>query len=258
MKIKWSILSTLILLYSISINASDIIFDNNDIYSYINSNHGKSVYISDIVSSNQTVLRIIETGSDIIVPFSSFYKSYSKHCTLIENNINLYAVDRTVPFSLILCKDQFLMGDFTLCDREYLGNSFMIISGSDEMLTLLKQYADSLKQNAVQVNDIGSVDRQQIHSEPAQFVNKMITLRGTIDNIREISGSQMFLLNMQDTVNPVTIVIFNDIAESIIASGINPQYFLNREISVKGVLIDHPRYGYEIILNSPDNIAIID
>ncbi|MFO8061412.1 MAG: hypothetical protein R6U31_00630 [bacterium] len=247
-----------IILTALSIPASEVIFDSDGIYSLITSPYTNAVYISPIISSQTAADNIIDNNSTLIVPVSSFQKSYSRHCSIIEAGCSVYALDDSLPFSVIISPGQVLLGSFELSDRKYLGNCFLFHSDESDVINSFLVIADSLKSRAMPVKDLGSVAREDVHSAPGQFVNKMITLRGTIDNIREISGSQMFLLNMQDPVNPVTIVIFNDIAENIIASGINPQYFLNREISVKGVFIDHPRYGYEIILNSPDNIAIID
>ena len=248
----------IVILIALSIHSSEVLFDSDGIYSLITARYTNAFYISPVVSSQIVANNIIDNNSTLIVPLSSFQKSYSRHCSIIEAGCSVYALEDSLPFSVIISPGQVLLGSFELSDKKYIRNCFLLHSENRDMISSFSIIADSLQTRAMAVEDLGAVRRKDIHRTPGKFVNSMITLRGTVDNIREISGSQMFLLNMQDPVNPVTIVIFNDIAESIIASGINPQYFLNSEISVKGVFIDHPRYGYEIILNSPDNIAITD
>lgn len=255
---KKSAVLAVIVLAILSVHSSEVIFDSDRIYSLITGQYSYAVYISPMISSQRVVDKIIDNNSTVVVPVSSFQKSYSLHCSMIDAGCSVYALEDSVPFSMILSPNELLLGSFELSDRKYIESCFLFHSQNSDVINSFTMIADSLQSRAVPVKDLGSVRRNKIHSAPGQFVNKMITLSGSIDNIREISGSNMFLLNMQDPVNPITIVIFNEIAEGIIASGINPQYFLNRNISVKGVFIDHPRYGYEIILNAPGNIAIID
>lgn len=102
---------------------------------------------------------------------------------------------------------------------------FPVISASD---------IDSLKENA----------------------KKVVKVCGTVYSIYHSEGSNTYFLHFGPGGSFFTAVIFSTAAEKFLQLGFDPSSYRGKEVELLGRVIDHPKYGLEMILEDPSQIRL--
>ncbi|HID95936.1 MAG TPA: phospholipase D family protein [Candidatus Latescibacteria bacterium] len=87
-----------------------------------------------------------------------------------------------------------------------------------------------------------------------RYVGKEVIIRGKVYDVYHSKKSNTFFLHFDKTRPCFTAVIFSSGAERFKTSGVTPEEYAGKEVEVAGRLVDHPRYGLEIILEDPTQI----
>ncbi len=87
---------------------------------------------------------------------------------------------------------------------------------------------------------------------------RVLIVKGRVYRVYHSRRSDTYFLNFGPTKESFTCVIFKRVAREFLRKGINPLSFNNKFVKIKGRVIDHPKYGLEIILESPDRIEVIE
>lgn len=87
---------------------------------------------------------------------------------------------------------------------------------------------------------------------------KEVIVKGRVYRVYHSRRSDTYFLDFGPTRESFTCVIFKRVAKRFLKEGINPLSFNNKFVKIRGKVIDHPKYGLEIILESSDEIEVIE
>lgn len=89
-----------------------------------------------------------------------------------------------------------------------------------------------------------------------QNAGKEAIVRGKVYRTYHSKRSDTYFLDFGETRDCFTAVIFRSVAKEFRALGVDPLSFKGKVVEVRGVVADHPKYGLQVILESPDQIRI--
>ncbi len=83
---------------------------------------------------------------------------------------------------------------------------------------------------------------------------KWRVVRGVVETVGYSKRSDTYFLNFGERGRCFTVVIFKKVVNRFRKLGIDIKKYEGKLVEVEGKIIDHPKYGLEIILDSPENI----
>ncbi|GIX49219.1 MAG: hypothetical protein KatS3mg131_3430 [Candidatus Tectimicrobiota bacterium] len=83
-------------------------------------------------------------------------------------------------------------------------------------------------------------------------------VRGRIFRVGYSARSNTYFLNFGPAREDFTAVIFASAVPAFTAAGIDPRTYEGKTVEVRGRLRDHPRYGLEMALETPDQIRLLE
>ena len=83
-------------------------------------------------------------------------------------------------------------------------------------------------------------------------------IRGRVFRVSHSAKSNTFFLNFGPSREALTAVIFASAAELFEKKKLPPKNFEGRDVELIGAIKDHPQYGLEIVLETPEQIKIVD
>lgn len=86
---------------------------------------------------------------------------------------------------------------------------------------------------------------------------KWSRVRGVVENVGYSARSNTYFLNFGPRGKSFTVVIFDRVVKEFEKRRKNIENFEEKLVEVEGKIIDHPKYGLEILLRSPEDITIV-
>ena len=83
-------------------------------------------------------------------------------------------------------------------------------------------------------------------------------IRGRIFRVGHAPKSNTYFLNFGPSREALTAVIFASAVATFDQKKVAPKKFEGQEVEIMGIVKDHPQYGLEVILESPEQIRIIN
>ncbi len=83
---------------------------------------------------------------------------------------------------------------------------------------------------------------------------KWCIVKGRVESVGYSRRSNTYFLNFGKRGECFTVVIFSRVVNRFKKYGIDIDNFEGKIVEVEGKVIDHPKYGLEILLDSPENI----
>ena len=83
-----------------------------------------------------------------------------------------------------------------------------------------------------------------------------VVVRGEVYDVYRSERTDTYFLHFGPERPCFTAVIFRSAAKEFLAEGVNPMDYRGKVVQVTGELVDHPKYGLEIILESPAQIEV--
>lgn len=247
----------LAVILSLSLTSADNTSLEAEVSDFIESNSNEIIIYSHCISSEKIVHTINSCSAEdsivIIVDNTSLDYSYSLHNELSER-IPLYInCNASLGMSLLMGSNNMIMGNFSLSPDRYNKNTYIMFNDNPSLMNDMQAFLDSLLKHAYMYRGItDTLNANTILKAREQYDKHYVCIRGIVTEIRKSSKSNTYFLKMDNT--EFTIVIFADIYKKMKEHSITPMYFLNREVIVKGTFLNHPQYGPEILLSTPDNL----
>ena len=82
-------------------------------------------------------------------------------------------------------------------------------------------------------------------------------VQGVVHDVYFSARSETYFVNFGPDRSSFTGVIFKSAVKKFTEKGINPKAFEKRNVEVYGKIIDHPKYGLEIIIEDPVQVKFI-
>ncbi|MSP41292.1 MAG: hypothetical protein EXR70_22625 [Deltaproteobacteria bacterium] len=89
------------------------------------------------------------------------------------------------------------------------------------------------------------------------LAGRQARVRGRIFRVGHSAKSNTYFLNFGPTREALTAVIFPSSVELFEKNKLAPKNYENKEVELTGQIKDHPQYGLEMILESPQQIKIL-
>jgi hypothetical protein len=83
-------------------------------------------------------------------------------------------------------------------------------------------------------------------------------IRGRVFRVGLSEKSNTYFLDFGPSRDSFTAVIFASAVDLFEKKNLPPKKFEGKEIEISGEIKDHPQYGLEMILESPDQVKVID
>ena len=101
------------------------------------------------------------------------------------------------------------------------------------------------------VVDVMEVERLQ------ELAGVLARVRGRIHRVGHSSRSNTYFLDFGPSRSAFTAVIFSSAVEAFLRGNAHPDQFQGREVEITGRIKDDPKYGLEMILESPAQIEVL-
>ena len=95
-------------------------------------------------------------------------------------------------------------------------------------------------------------------SDLKKHAGEHATVKGKVYGVYFSSKSGTYFLNFGPQRTCFTAVIFRSAAKEFIGRGIEPQDYEGNVLEIDGQIIDHPKYGLEIILEDPLQVRVVE
>lgn len=99
---------------------------------------------------------------------------------------------------------------------------------------------------------ISTSDRAKIKKN----AKKIAKIYGTVSSVYHSKGSNTYFLHLGSGSSAFTAVIFSSSAEKFLKLGLDPHSYKGKKVELFGRIIDHPKYGLEMILENPSQINL--
>ncbi|MCD6353370.1 MAG: DUF1669 domain-containing protein [Proteobacteria bacterium] len=83
---------------------------------------------------------------------------------------------------------------------------------------------------------------------------KIVKVCGTVYSVYHSKGSNTYFLHLGSGSSSFNAVIFSSSAEKFLQMGLDPYNYQGKRVELFGRIIDHPKYGLEMILEDPSQI----
>lgn len=111
----------------------------------------------------------------------------------------------------------------------------------------------NIKEDSFDFPIISALDLENLK----EHERRMIKVRGTVNNVYLSERSNTYFLHFGSDRSYFSAVIFSSVAERFLDQGLDPRNYEGRKIEILGQVIDHPKYGLEMILKDPSQIMFI-
>ncbi len=101
------------------------------------------------------------------------------------------------------------------------------------------------------VVDVMEVERLQ------ELAGVLARVRGRVYRVGHSSKSNTYFLDFGPSRSAFTAVIFSSTVEAFLREDAHPNQFQGREVELTGRIKDDPKYGLEMILESPAQIRVL-
>ncbi len=101
------------------------------------------------------------------------------------------------------------------------------------------------------VVDVMEVERLQ------KLAGVLARVRGRVYRVGHSSKSNTYFLDFGPSRSAFTAVIFSSTVEAFLREDAHPNQFQGREVELTGRIKDDPKYGLEMILESPAQIKVL-
>lgn len=101
------------------------------------------------------------------------------------------------------------------------------------------------------VVDVMEVERLQ------ELAGVLARVRGRVYRVGHSSKSNTYFLDFGPSRSAFTAVIFSSTVEAFLRENAHPNQFQGREVELTGRIKDDPKYGLEMILESPAQIKVL-
>jgi hypothetical protein len=263
------IIIALILLSSIAFYAQAVMFAPKDIRKAVMndiSNANKSVLIlTDIVSDSDiadSIIKSKEAGIEVtvIVNSSSLDKNYSLHKMLFNSGVKLlsfnsdYSLNNTI---IITDEKNILIGSFPLSLEKYFHNDFCVrVSDRESADSCISRFRAFESKSEAYSLVADTLEFDDIAGKMKDYANKEVFINGYVSDVSKSGKSNTYFLKMKKGKNVLTIVFFDSFVKALEKKSVSPMYFKNKDILINGLLINHEKYGFEIIPSDVSQIKI--
>lgn len=90
-----------------------------------------------------------------------------------------------------------------------------------------------------------------------KHVGEEVTIQGQVVRVGYSERSNTYFLDFAQDRDGFTVVIFSSVVAKYEKLGISISDYEGAQVEVSGELIDHPKYGLEIILEEPSQIRVV-
>ena len=111
--------------------------------------------------------------------------------------------------------------------------------------------ADSSPAADLPVVDVMEVERLQ------ELAGVLARVRGRVYRVGHSSKSNTYFLDFGPSRSAFTAVIFSSTVDAFLRENAHPNQFQGREVELTGRIKDDPKYGLEMILESPAQIKVL-
>lgn len=111
--------------------------------------------------------------------------------------------------------------------------------------------ADSPPSAELPVVDVMEVERLQ------ELAGVLARVRGRVHRVGHSSKSNTYFLDFGPSRSAFTAVIFSSAVDAFLRENAHPEQFQGREVELTGRIKDDPKYGLEMILESPAQIKTL-
>jgi len=259
----------ILFLFFIFTYSESIIFSPKEIRKKIKSEVSKAkesiLILTEVFSDKDLADSIIskkEKGTQVtvIVNSSSLNKIYSVHKILYNNGIEIlsYSSEYTIKNTIIISDNKILfMGTFPISPEKYFHDDFCLITQNRESIDSAFFHFNSVKAKSKKYSVIiDTIFFDEISDKMVDYSNKEVFIRGYVSDVSKSSKSNTYFLKLKKGKNVMTIVFFNDFVKALEKKSVSPMYFMHKEILINGILINHEKYGFEIIPSDVSQIKI--
>ncbi len=99
--------------------------------------------------------------------------------------------------------------------------------------------------------DVMEVERLQ------ELAGVLARVRGRVHRVGHSSKSNTYFLDFGPSRSAFTAVIFSSAADAFLREKAHPNQFQSQEVELTGRIKDDPKYGLEMILESPAQIRVL-
>ena len=111
--------------------------------------------------------------------------------------------------------------------------------------------ADSSAPGDLPLVDVMEVERLQ------ELAGRRARVRGRVHRVGHSSKSNTYFLDFGPSRSAFTAVIFSSAANAFLRENAHPNQFQGQEVELVGMIKDDPKYGLEMILESPAQIKAL-
>lgn len=105
--------------------------------------------------------------------------------------------------------------------------------------------------NGLPVVDVMEVERLR------ELAGVMARVRGRVFRVGHSSRSNTWFLDFGPSRSAFTAVIFSSTVDAFLRENVHPKQFRGKEVELTGRIKDDPKYGLEMILESPAQIEAL-
>ena len=105
--------------------------------------------------------------------------------------------------------------------------------------------------NGLPVVDVMEVERLR------ELAGVMARVRGRVFRVGHSSRSNTWFLDFGPSRSAFTAVIFSSTVDAFLRENAHPKQFRGKEVELTGRIKDDPKYGLEMILESPAQIEVL-
>lgn len=250
------------LLPAILLSGSKITDENIENYlcsSIKSAKHSLLIYTHLLSSEN--ILEILNSKAEkteikIILPKSSTEKSYSVHWTLSENIILMTLPDSLAsgPDFIVIDSSEALLGHFYLQPEKYNKDDFCIQMQKSDIKDIISRFRHMETKADITESGLLKMSIEDFNKSPDEYTGRFCEIGGIVRDVRVSKDKKTYFIDFENDKTGFTIVIFESVSKQLLESNINPLYWKGKYKYFKGLIINHEKYGYEIILNSLFNV----
>jgi len=210
----------------------------------------------------------------VVVDGSQDQRAYSRGRYMYENGVSI-RVDRshmiTAAESQGIMHNKFaVVDDSTIITGSYNWTQAAEIQ-NEENLLIIREAPDIARRYMAEFEKLWkqsvSYDVKQLSTPLILQASDKLALRentgqkayvqGVVHDVHFSTRSGTFFINFGPDRADFTGVIFESASKKFSKNGIDPKTYEKKNIEVYGKIIDHPRYGLEIIIENPVQVNIL-
>jgi len=198
----------------------------------------------------------------ILTQKQSLYENLKRSDLLLAQGCSLSYLQETssnLPEFIIIDGISAYIGNYSLGSQNNSIWSFLYSTADGKELSSIKNAYAQMKLKSTPYTAVkDTITFVELKENPDKYKDLWVTVKGRAEDIYTSKKGTTYFIKFEKSKKTVTIVIFNEVLKELKAKNIVPLYYLNKDISVSGKLINHSKYGWEIILESSSDIRFSD